>query len=177
MRTGIIQGKDINLATFLLSSPAKDRQMVDCGDVAVFLKISDPRLQRNLSFSVFVIAFRIYRDILCQAFPYRREKLHLYLALMADFNLRYGGTLFYGYHRGFSAKSASFITLFHSRLDWPLLDTELLVRHFGGQKAFTCTVCSSHCHSASVCFWAERSKEPTAVHGAEPPSASVDVNG
>ncbi|KAL1277147.1 hypothetical protein QQF64_023820 [Cirrhinus molitorella] len=46
-----------------------DRQMVDFGDVAVFLKTSYPILQRKLSFGEFVIAFSIYRDILCQAFP------------------------------------------------------------------------------------------------------------
>ncbi|KAL1250895.1 hypothetical protein QQF64_018691 [Cirrhinus molitorella] len=65
--------------------------MVDCGGVAVFLKTSDPRLQRNLSFGEFVIAFSIYRDILCQAFPERREELDLYLAMIADFNQRYRG--------------------------------------------------------------------------------------
>ncbi|KAL1251096.1 hypothetical protein QQF64_018892 [Cirrhinus molitorella] len=55
IRQNIIQGKDINLASLLLPSPAADRQMVDCGDVAVFLKTSDPRLQRNLSFGEFVL--------------------------------------------------------------------------------------------------------------------------
>ncbi|KAL1282097.1 hypothetical protein QQF64_000900 [Cirrhinus molitorella] len=49
LRSNIISGKDINLAALLLPSPAIDRQMVDCGDVAVFLKTSDPRLQRNLN--------------------------------------------------------------------------------------------------------------------------------
>ncbi|ROL44930.1 hypothetical protein DPX16_22915 [Anabarilius grahami] len=88
LRSNIIQGKDINLASLLLPSPAVDRQTVDCGDVAVFLKTSDPRLQRNLSFAEFVIAFRIYRDILCKVFPDRREELDLYLTMMADFNQR-----------------------------------------------------------------------------------------
>ncbi|ROL41035.1 hypothetical protein DPX16_22356 [Anabarilius grahami] len=93
LRSNIIQGKDINLASLLLPSPAVDRQTVDCGDVAVFLKTSDPRLQRNLLFAEFAIAFSIYRDILCQVFPDRREELDLYLTMMADFNQRYGGPL------------------------------------------------------------------------------------
>lgn len=89
LRANIIQGKDINLATLLLLSPAADWKMVDCGDVAVLLKTSDPRLQHNLSFGEFVIAFRLYRDILCQSYPESREELDLYLAMMADFSQRY----------------------------------------------------------------------------------------
>lgn len=85
------------MATLLIPSPASDRQIVDCGNVAVFLKSTDPRLQRNLFFSEFVIAFGIYMDVICQAFPDRRENLDLYLAMMADFKERYGGTLFYEY--------------------------------------------------------------------------------
>lgn len=141
--------------------------MVDCGDVAVFLQTSNPRLQRNLSFSEFVIAFSIFRDILCQTFPDRREELDLYLAMMADFNQRYGGTLFYEYHKSFSAKSASFITLYNSKLDWSVIDTELLIRHFGGQKTLACSICSSHGHSAPFCPKAFTSETPDAVRGAE----------
>ncbi|XP_063055926.1 uncharacterized protein LOC134449746 [Engraulis encrasicolus] len=70
---------------------------------------------------------------------------------MADFNLRYGGTLFYQYHKAFSAKSASFVSLYNARLDWAIQDTELLVRHFGGQRALTCSICSAYGHSAGFC--------------------------
>lgn len=103
MRSNIIQGKDINLASLLLPSPASNRQMVECGDVSMFLKSSDPRLQRNLTFGEFAIAFGIYRDVLCQAYPDHRKEFDLYLSMMADFNQRYGGTLFYEYHKSFAA--------------------------------------------------------------------------
>ncbi|KAA0717587.1 hypothetical protein E1301_Tti013802 [Triplophysa tibetana] len=168
IRSNIIEGKDVNLASLLTPLPASERQMVDCGDVAVSLKTSDSRLQRNLSFSEFVNAFGVYRDILCTNFPERREELDIYLAMMADFYQRYGGTLFYEYHRSFSAKSASFVSLFNSRLDWSIVDTELLVRHFGGQKTLTCVVCSSHGHSASLCPKTLTRQGPVAVHGADP---------
>ncbi|MGL5501434.1 MAG: hypothetical protein ACRDCK_09865, partial [Plesiomonas shigelloides] len=167
LRSNIIQGKDINLASLLLPSPAADRQMVDCGDVAVFLKTSDPRLQRNLSFAEFVIAFGIFRDTLCQAFPDRREELDLYLSMLMDFSQRYGGTLFYECYKSFSAKSASFISLFNTRIDWSVTDTELLIRHFGGQKILACTICSAHGHSASFCPKAFASQAPPAVQGSE----------
>lgn len=132
-----------------------------------FFKTSDPRLQRNLAFSEFVIAFNIFRDILCQSFPERREELDLYLAMMADFNQRYGGTLFYEYHKSFSAKSASFITLYNSKLDWSIIDTELLIRHFGSQKTLACSICSSHGHSAQFCPKAFTSDTQGAVQGTE----------
>lgn len=73
LRANIILGKDINLAALLLPSQINNRQMVDCGDGVVFLKTSDPRLQHNLSICKFAIAFGIYQDILCQAFPDHRE--------------------------------------------------------------------------------------------------------
>ncbi|KAL1276974.1 hypothetical protein QQF64_023647 [Cirrhinus molitorella] len=175
LRSNIISGKDINLAALLLPSPAIDRQMVDCGDVAVFLKTSDPRLQRNLSFTEFVIAFGIYRDILCQVFPNRRQELDLYLSMMADLNQRYGGTLFYEYHKSFSAKAASFISLYNSRLDWSVTDSELLIRHFGGQKAPVCLICSSHGHSASLCPKVHASRASPALHGADPSNLALDL--
>ncbi|KAL1250506.1 hypothetical protein QQF64_018302 [Cirrhinus molitorella] len=177
MRSNIISGKDINLAALLLPSPTIERQMVDCGDVAVLLKTSDPRLQRNLSFTDFVIAFGIYRDILCQVFPNRREELDLYLAMMADFNLRYGGTLFYEYHKSFSAKAAAFVSLYNSRLDWSVTDSDLLIRHFGGQKTLACAVCNSHGHSASLCPKVHASRVPPALHGADPSNLALDIKG
>lgn len=177
LRSNIVEGKDVNLAALLIPSPTLERQMVDCGDVAVLLKTSDSRLQRNLSFPEFVNAFGIFRDILCQTFPDRREELDIYLAMMADFYQRYGGTLFYEYHRSFSAKSASFITLFNVRLDWSVTDTELLVRHFGGQRTLSCVICSSHGHSASLCPKTLASRDPAAVHGADSVSPAFDVRG
>lgn len=177
LRNNIVQGKNINLATLLLPSPAADRQMVDCGDVTVLLKTSDPRLQRNLPFAEFVVAFSIYRDILCQVFPDRREELDLYIAMMADFNQQYGGTLFYEYHKSFAAKSASLIALFNSRIDWSVIDTELLVRHFGGQKFLACAICSSHGHSAALCPKAVASQAPSTVRGAGKVRSPFDIKG
>jgi hypothetical protein len=87
--------------------------------------------------------------------------------MMADFNQRYGGTLFYEYHKSFSAKSASFITLYNSKLDWSVTDSELLIRHFGGQKTLACSICSSHGHSAPFCPKAFTSDTTNAVRGAE----------
>ncbi|KAL1277105.1 hypothetical protein QQF64_023778 [Cirrhinus molitorella] len=112
--------------------------------------------------------------MLCQVFPGRREEFDLYLAMMADFNKRYGGTLFYEDHKSFSAKSASFISLHNFRLNWAVPDTELLVRHFGGHKILACAVCSSYGHSASFCPKVFTTNTPGAIHGAEQPGVSFD---
>ena len=64
-KNNVLHGKDVNLAGLLLPSPAIKRQWVDCGDVSVLLKTTDPRLTCNLSFGEFVITFGIYRDIMC----------------------------------------------------------------------------------------------------------------
>ncbi|XP_063059122.1 uncharacterized protein LOC134452589 [Engraulis encrasicolus] len=71
--------------------------------------------------------------------------------MLSDFHLRYGGTLFYEYHKSFSAKAASYVSLFNLRLDWSIVDTELLIRHFSGQRTLACNICSSHGHSADMC--------------------------
>lgn len=149
MQSDIIQGKNINLAALLLPLLAIEQQMVDCGDMAVFLKTSDPRLQRNLSFGEFVIAFGIYSDILCQTFPDRREELDLYLDMLADFSQRYGGTLFYNIT---SPSQQNLLPSLHcTTLDWFITDCELLLRHFGGHRTLVCPVHSSHGHSVAFC--------------------------
>ena len=179
LRQNILQGKDINLASLLVPSPTIDRQLVDCGDVSVFLKNSDPRLLKNLPFGDFVIAFGLYRDVICSVYPDRRIELDTYLAIMADFNLRYGGTLFYQYHNAFSAKSASYISLYNLRLDWSVVDTELLVRHFSGQRSLSCNICGSHAHTAILCPQTAFNRPPLPVAVQHPDSvrSSTDRQG
>lgn len=63
--SNIIQSKDINLATLLLRTYVTDRKIVE----------------NSHSFSEFVIAFGIYRDVICQAFPDRRACRVMHLSL------------------------------------------------------------------------------------------------
>ncbi|XP_062383578.1 uncharacterized protein LOC134071030 [Sardina pilchardus] len=103
-------------------------------------------------------------------YPDRRIELDTYLAIMADFNLRYGGTLFYQYHNAFSAKSASYISLYNLRLDWSVVDTELLVRHFSGQRSLSCNICGSHAHTAILCPQTAFNRPPLPVAVQHPDS-------
>ena len=88
---------------------------------------------------------------MCQVYPDRRLELDAYLAIIADLNQRYGGTLFYEYHKAFSAKSAQWIAMLNARIDWSTTDTELLLYHFGGHQSLSCAICSSHGHTSVLC--------------------------
>lgn len=48
------------------------------------LKTKDPRLNLKLGLAEFVLAFGIYRDIICSGSPSRREELDLYLHKVTD---------------------------------------------------------------------------------------------
>ncbi len=68
------------------------------------LKDNDPRLSKMLTLAEFIVAFGVFRDVICEVFPSRRAELDTYLAIIADLSLTYGGTLFYEYHKSLSAK-------------------------------------------------------------------------
>ncbi|MGH0166620.1 UNVERIFIED_CONTAM: hypothetical protein FKN15_051073 [Acipenser sinensis] len=77
----IIEGKDVNLVLMLIAtSELIDQRNVSCGNVSVTLKSNDPCFLKNLTMGEFVTAFSAYTDVLCSAFPHRREELNHYLA-------------------------------------------------------------------------------------------------
>ncbi|KAK9537972.1 hypothetical protein VZT92_005540 [Zoarces viviparus] len=57
----------------------------------------------------------------------RRQELDTYMPLIGELQLKYGRNIFYQYHKAFSSKAALYIMQYDSRLDWSVLDTELLV--------------------------------------------------
>ena len=72
---------------------------IDCGDISVILRESDPRLSKNVTMAEFNVAFGVYRDVICEVFPERRAELDSYLAIISDLAMSYGGILFYEYHK------------------------------------------------------------------------------
>ena len=72
------------------------------------------------------VAFGVYREVLCEVYPARSAELDTYLAIISDLAVSYGGTLFYEYHKSFSAKAAMFIQRFNQRLDWFTVDLALI---------------------------------------------------
>lgn len=85
IRKDILEGKDINLASLLISVQdlAKNKSYTS-GDVFVVLKAKDPRRNSKLSITEFVLAFGMFRDMLCSANPVRREEMDLYLHAVVD---------------------------------------------------------------------------------------------
>ena len=151
IKSQILEGRDVNLASLLLPSPECDRRLIGSDQFSAVFRAADPRTTRTLSFCDFVIAFGLFRDTLCEAFPARMPELNAYLALISELYRRYGGSLFYEYHKAFSAKAANYLARFSTRLDWSCVDTELLVMFAGGHRALTCRLCNQVDHSAEVC--------------------------
>lgn len=99
----------------------------------------------------FNIAFGVFRDVICEIQPERRQELDTYLAIISDLAMSYGGTLFYEYHKSFSAKAAMYIQRFNQRLDWSVVDLALISRHFTGHRTLSCSLCGSFSHTSSLC--------------------------
>ena len=161
LKSQILAGNDINLVKILLSSSETglgEKRIVECGDVSVCLKDTDSRLSKDLTMTEFNVAFGVYRDIICEAFPDRRAELDTYLAIISDLSMSYGGTLFYEYHKSFSAKAALFIQKFNQRVDWSLVDLALISRHFTGHRSISCSICGSFSHQTNLCSRASRSE-------------------
>ena len=152
LRSQILAGTDINLVKILLcASDSVDRRVVECGEVSVFLKGCDPRMSKNLTLPEFYVAFGVFRDMLCEAYPERHMELDTYLALISDLAMRYGGTLFYEYHKSFSAKAALYVQKFNILLDWSVLNLDLVSRVFTGHMPMCCSVCGSLAHTVNLC--------------------------
>ncbi|MGH0157598.1 UNVERIFIED_CONTAM: hypothetical protein FKN15_051019 [Acipenser sinensis] len=190
IRKLIIEGKDVNLVSILIaSSEFLDHRVVDCGDVSVTLKSRDPRLQKSLSVGEFVLAFSIYRDILCSVYPHRLQELNQYLFLVVELAVRYGGALFYQYHRAFSAKAAATLSADNRIIDWSRSDTDLFTRIFSGIRPNACNACASTAHSSYLCpktaasslqpihhplpsLLSPRHLAPASIHASAPPTRS-----
>ncbi|XP_044128654.1 uncharacterized protein LOC122925402 [Bufo gargarizans] len=152
LKKDIVAGKDINLASILIAShDVAENRVINCGDVSIVMKAKDARLSRKLSIPEFVLAFSVYRDVVCSAQPDRREELDRYLYRVTDLGQKYGGSAFYDYHRSFSAKAAAALSQFQFVTNWAEMDTELFCRHFAGLRAPTCSNCQSIFHTTDWC--------------------------
>ncbi|KAK2854563.1 hypothetical protein Q7C36_006432 [Tachysurus vachellii] len=99
----------------------------------------------------FNVAFCVFRDVICDTYPERRAELDTYLAIISDLAMTYGRTLFYEYHKSFSAKSAMYIQRLNQRLDWLAVDLALISRHFTGHRALSCSLSGAFTHTPSLC--------------------------
>ncbi len=128
------------------------------------------------------MAFGIYRDVVCSVYPDRRAELDAYLALIRDLNLRYGKNIFYQYHKAFSSKAALYISQSNIRLNWSVLDSEILIMLIGGSQAVSCHTCGNVGHSDSLCpqlpfLPPAPQSQPALFHNPPPPRSMTDSRG
>lgn len=115
------------------------------------VRSKDPRINRKLSVTEFVLAFGMFRDALFLASHSRREELDLNLHAVVDLGYKYGGIAFYDYHCSFAAKAAAKLAQFQASTNWSAMDTELFCHHFAGLLSPLCSICQSSTHTENWC--------------------------
>nr|XP_033936301.1 putative protein TPRXL [Pseudochaenichthys georgianus] len=75
LRAKILDGKDINLVSLILPSPECDKAIATGGSITAAFKSAEPRLLKELSIGEFLVAFSIFRNVLCTVYPGRRVEL------------------------------------------------------------------------------------------------------
>lgn len=148
IRKSVVEGKDVNLASLLIpcyNGPA-------CvGDKVGDKDKPDPRLNKVLTLSEFILAFGIYKSIMCEAFPPRRAELDLYERDIVDMGTRYGGSGFMDYHKQFSATAAAHLKHNNLKVDWSVRNNTLFCNIFANCAPVTCTHCASTIHTSGFC--------------------------
>jgi hypothetical protein len=165
LRRDILRGKDINLATLLIPgyNPDGDLRHIVSNSEVYQLKANDTRIQTSLTIQEFVLAFNIYRNVMCECFPSRRSELDLYVRDVIRMSSQFGGGSFYEYHKAFAARAAALLLNHNIKLDWGKRDNNLFCTVFAGHKANACNICNSLGHSTTFC--------PQSVKGARPTSS------
>ena len=154
LKNCIIQGKDVNLALLLVApNDLGELRQLDIIVGEVFLKhvSAESRFKRNLVLSEFIVAFTKYKNIMCEAYPYRRVELDMYERDIIEMATRYGGTTFYEYHKAFSARAAAMLEQRNIKIDWSVRDNKLFCSLFAGSRIVACEICSSISHPTELC--------------------------
>ena len=137
MRRNITAGKYVNLATLLIPDmdiPKAPENM----NALEFLKRQqkDHRLDRSLTITEFFKAFGIYKRVMCEAFPQRRDELDLYEADIGNIYDHYG-EVFYQYHVSFTKKAAAYMEK-GIKVGWSKRHIDLFQLLIGGSKTRLC---------------------------------------
>lgn len=152
IRKNILAGKDINLSYLLI--PDSDLSInTNSSNIfgGVVSRNSDPRLHTSLSLGEFITAFGKYRNIMCDVYPQRRKELDDYERNIVDIATRYSGSLFYEYHKAFSARAAALLEQKGIKVDWGIRDNNLYCSILAGHRGSTCSYCSSTDHLSNFC--------------------------
>ena len=136
LRSAILDGKDVNLASLLIPRSASNSRYAGAYGFEHLLRSlsSDPRLNRNLTLPEFICAFNKYRNSMCEVWD-RRKELDAYEAIVVGIASRIDDTAFYENHRSFSVRAAALIQQQNVKVDLGVRDKGLFCPLFVGQKA------------------------------------------
>ncbi|XP_049902504.1 uncharacterized protein LOC126391655 [Epinephelus moara] len=153
LRQQILSGNYVDLAqliqpSFFDSSQPRELQTV-LGPVP--LKQSLPARSKDLTPVEFALAFSLFCDVICSAFPYRRSELDNYLSIVLDMALRFGGAGFYTNHVHFAAQAAGQLQQQNQGTYLGVLDSEIYCRIFAARSSLFCDLCGAPSHPASAC--------------------------
>jgi hypothetical protein len=167
IRRDILSGKNINLATLLISGHKGESyeglsSHLVLGDQTVPLKqIADIRLNRPLDILQFIEAFGIYKNIMCEAYPHCRMELDASERSIVEMSSRFGGNTFYDYHKMFSKRAETLLLSYSRKIDWSIRDNNLFCSLFAGRKAIVCANCASIEHNTGFCPEAQNQVSPS----------------
>lgn len=154
IRHQIKEGKDINLVLLLLPHYDNDggryHRVAEVGAQSYQLQ-TDPRLCKSLTLGEFVKAFAIYRNIMCEAYPNRRQELDTYERDIVDLALTFPGSVFYEYHKAFSARAAALLHQRNVKVNWGIRDNQLYTTLCSGFKCNSCKLCNHMSHTEEFC--------------------------
>lgn len=151
VRKNITSGKYVNLASLLIPDYDTSKLPTDNMVAVELLKRQqrDHRLDRALTITQFFKAFGIYKRIMCEAYPQRRDELDLYEADIGNIYEHYGD-VFYQYHVQFSRQAAAFMVK-GIKVDWSKRHKDLFQLLIGGTKTKLCEHCSQTDHQSPFC--------------------------
>jgi hypothetical protein len=78
VRRDIIAGKDINLAALLVPGYKGDiqseRHLVQGGEIIPLKPLTDDRFNRSLTLQECILGFDIYKNVMCEVFPFATKR-------------------------------------------------------------------------------------------------------
>ncbi|KAL3876519.1 hypothetical protein ACJMK2_034361 [Sinanodonta woodiana] len=151
LRKNIVAGRDINLAALLIPYYTGSGVIESFDAEGVKSGKPDPRINRALSLGEFIQAFGIYKNIMCNAFPRRRQELDLYERDIVEMATRYQGNGFYEYHKKFSLDAAAHLRYNNIVVDWSIRNNTLFCNIFANSKPNACSGCGSTFHGSEFC--------------------------
>ena len=153
LRRDIVKGKDVNLSSLLIPgfNPDGDMRHIVSTSEVYQLRSFDNRLKATLTIREFILAFTVYRNVMREAYPFRRAELDRYLADIVKMSSQFGGSSFYEYHKAFAARAATLLLCYNQKVDWGKRDQALFCTIFAGHKANSCSICNSLGHATSFC--------------------------